>query len=192
MTRLLARIAAPFALGAALFATPAVAADYSVDGVHTFANFAVQHLGAGFSHGRFNKISGSLSFDEANLATAKLSLEIDAASVDTNNAKRDDHLRGPDFFNVKQFPKITFESTAWKKIGDKAYEVTGNLSLHGVTKSITVPVTHTGTGKGFKGETLQGFVTGFSVDRTEYGVSWKPEVLGTEVKLNFSLEAVSK
>lgn len=188
MKRLLALALA----SAALFTAPAFAADYEVDGVHTFANFAIQHLGAGHSHGRFNKIEGKLTFDEADPTKSKLSLTIDASTVDTANAKRDDHLRGPDFFNVKQFPKITFESTAWAKTGDKTFNVTGNLTFHGVTKSITVPVTHTGTGKGFKGETLIGFDTAFTIDRTEYGVDWKPEVLGKAVKLNFSLEAVGK
>jgi polyisoprenoid-binding protein YceI len=191
MKRLFSTIAA-LAAFAGLSASPALATDYALDTAHTFAHFSIHHLGAGFSHGRFNKMEGSLTFDEANLAASRISVTIDAASVDSNHPKRDEHLRSPDFFNVKQFPKITFESTAWKKTGDKTFEVTGNLTLLGQTRPVTVMAVHTGTGKGFKGETLIGFDATFTIDRTAFGMSWKPEVVSKDVKLSFSFEGVAK
>lgn len=179
-------------LALALFATPALAADFDVDPAHSFVTFKAQHLGAGFTHGRFNKMKGNLSFDEANIEQSKFTLTIDAASVDTGIAKRDDHLRSPDFFNVKQFPEVTFESTAWKKVADKKYEVTGKLTLHGTTKEITVPVVLVGQGKGFKGESLVGIEATFSIDRMDYGVAWNPDVVSKKIDMVVSIEGIAK
>ena len=112
------------------------AASFKVDAAHSSVIFRIKHLGIGNVYGRFNELSGTLNYASAGAGSA-IDLTIRAASVDTNSPKRDNHLRSPDFFSVKEFPTITFKSTNWKKTGDNAYEVTGNLSLHGKTKTIT-------------------------------------------------------
>src|SRR5262249_4437518 len=132
-----------FALGV-LGSIPAFAADtYDVDPVHSTVLFSAQHFNAGLFFGQFDNTTGSIVVDDANLANAKINVSVDASSVSTWNQKRDDHLKGPDFFNATQFPKITFVSKSVTKSGDK-YSVTGDFTLHGVTKPITVEFTKTG------------------------------------------------
>lgn len=188
MTR---RLILTFAL--ALIVTPALAATaWKVDSGHSSVVFRVKHLKVSHFFGRFNKIEGELDFDPKAPEKATIKISVDAASVDTNSAGRDKHLRGPDFFAVKQFPKITFASTAVKKTGENTYDVTGDLTLHGVTKSITVKATHTGTGPGMRGETRTGFLINFTVKRSEYGMKYGVDkgVLGDEVELTIGLEAI--
>jgi polyisoprenoid-binding protein YceI len=118
-----------------------------------------------------------------------LTIEIDAASINTGNKKRDDHLKGPDFFNVKQFPKLTFKSTKVEKKGD-AYSVTGDLTIHGVTKSVTVDVKKTGMGKDPWGNERIGFTTNFTIKRSDYGITHMANGLSDEVQLMLSAEAI--
>jgi polyisoprenoid-binding protein YceI len=117
---------------------------YVIDGVHSFVTFKVKHLGVANSYGRFNKIEGALEFDAAAPEKSKVEIVIDATTIDTANEKRDKHLRSPDFFNTAQFPKLSFESTSFKKIGDMRYQLTGKLTMLGETKEISFPVEHTG------------------------------------------------
>src|SRR5215469_6141281 len=118
----------------AVTAAPARASEYYViDPAHTAVTFKISHLGLSWTHGRFNSVSGGLVLDGDK---ASLVVDIKPESVDTGNAKRDEHLRTPDFLNVKQFPKFTFKSASAKAVKD-GYEVTGDLTLHGTTKSIT-------------------------------------------------------
>ena len=128
-----------FTLGAllALPATARAADSYTVDPVHSTVIFKVKHFGVGFQYGSFRKVSGALVVDEAKPARSSVTLDVDAASVFTANKKRDKHLRGPDFLNVKQFPKISFISTKIRRSG-KELTVKGKLTLHGVTKPVTV------------------------------------------------------
>jgi polyisoprenoid-binding protein YceI len=106
----------------------AQAVTYRIDPVHSFIIFRVKHLNTGFAYGRFNTFSGTFVVDERNPANSSIELEIDANSVDTGNSQRDDHLRNPDFFNARQFPKITFKSTRVRKLNDTTVEVQGNLT----------------------------------------------------------------
>src|SRR5205823_6027689 len=117
---------------------PAQAADdYTVDDAHTSVVFKIEHLGLSWIHGRFNDISGTFTIDKDEPGKSSFALTVKAESIDTGNAKRDQHLRSPDFFNVKQFPLLSFKSTAVKAVkGD--YEVTGDFTLHGQTQSITL------------------------------------------------------
>ncbi|MFS8808445.1 YceI family protein, partial [Synechococcus sp. R6-10] len=109
----------------------AQAVTYRIDPVHSFIIFRVKHLNTGFAYGRFNSFSGTIVVDEKNPANSSIELEIDANSVDTGNSQRDDHLRNPDFFNTRQFPKITFKSTRVRKINDTTVEVQGDLTMRG-------------------------------------------------------------
>ena len=135
-------------LGFALASGPAHAADsYTVDPVHTAALFKVKHVGVSYTYGRFNDVSGTVVFDAANPAASKVDITIQAGSVDTHSEKRDAHLANPDFFDAKQFPVLKFVSTAFKKVDDSTFDVTGDFILHGVTKPITIKAVKVGEGK---------------------------------------------
>ncbi len=123
----------------------ASADDYVLDDQHTSVVFAVNHLGYSYCYGMFGKYSGKFSFDPKSVSTSQFEFTIDAASLDTKSEKRDEHLRGPDFFNVKQFPDIKFKSKS-VKVEDKSLQITGTLTLHGVSKDIVLPLTYMGTG----------------------------------------------
>ena len=121
------------------FAGPAGAADYVIDTAkaHAFINLRIKHLGFSWLNGRFDDFPGTFSFDEAKPEASKVKVEINTDSVNSNQAERDKHLRNKDFLDTAQFPTATFESTAVKLDGDKA-TITGNLTLHGVTKEIAI------------------------------------------------------
>lgn len=165
---------------------------YQIDGVHSAALFAVTHLGVGTAWGRFNDVSGSFTHDAANPAASSVSIVIKADSVDTANEKRDQHLRSPDFFDVKQFDEITFKSKAVKEIAAGDLEVTGDLTFHGVTKTITVRADLVGEGKDPWGNFRRGYDIVFSIERADYGVTYMPGGLGDSVKVYFSIEGVRK
>jgi polyisoprenoid-binding protein YceI len=165
------------------------AESYKLDPVHTFIHFKVQHLGAGLTVGRFDKVGGTLTLDGEKSA---ITITAESTSVNTANEKRDEHLRGADFFNAKEFPQITFTSTAVKKTGDKTYEITGDFAMLGTKKSVTFTATQTGEGKGFKGEKLVGFTATFPIKRSEFGMKYMLDKLGEEVTLMIDIEAISQ
>ncbi|MBL0715944.1 MAG: YceI family protein [Desulfosarcina sp.] len=135
-------------LALALAAAPLLASEsYKIDSDHTYVLFKVKHLKVGNSYGRFNGPTGTFSWDDANPANSNFEVTVPAANVDTDNDKRDKHLRSADFFNVGQYAAITFKSTAIKKVGDDTYKVSGNLTLLGQTFPITVTAVQTGHGK---------------------------------------------
>jgi len=170
-------------------ASPLWASDYKVDGAHTFVEWRVQHLGYSWLYGRFNDISGDFSWDESNPSAAVINIEIDTASLDSNHALRDKHLRGKKFLNVKQFPKATFVSTGFT--GDaKGGTLSGDFTLHGVTKRISFDVEKLGQGPdpwlGYRA----GFIAKTVIDRRDYGID---EVLGPMsnlVELELAVEGV--
>lgn len=166
--------------------TPHVMADqWKVDPDHTAIVFSISHLDISHQHGRFNKIEGSITTGEQ----ASFGFTVQAASIDTNNAKRDDYLRGPDFFNVRQFPTITFTSTE-ATANDDGYELTGDITLHGVTNPITVQMVKVGEGDDPWGNYRIGFETTFTVNRSDFGMTHMPEMVGDEVTLTVSFEAI--
>ena len=180
-------------LGFALSSTTAHAADtYAVDPVHTAALFKVKHVGVSYTYGRFNDVSGTVVFDAANPAASKVDITIQAGSVDTFNQKRDAHLANPDFFDAKQFPALKFVSTSFKKIDDSTFDVTGDFTLHGTTKPITIKVAKIGEGKDPWGGYRIGFETTFTIKRSDYGMSKMMEAVGDEVAITFATEAIKK
>ena len=110
--------------------------------------FRVKHLNIGHIYGRFNQYSGSFAFDDKNPADCKLEMEVKIDSIDSANGDRDKHLKGPDFFSAKEFPTMSFKATGMKASDEKNYEVTGDLTIHGVTKQVTVKLERIGTGQG--------------------------------------------
>ena len=126
----------------------ALAADYKIDkeGQHAFVNFRIQHLGYSWLYGTFKDFDGSFTFDEKNPSADKVNVTINTNSLDTNHAERDKHLRSADFLNAGKFPQATFVSTSVKKDGDEL-DITGNLTLNGVTKPVTLEAKMLGEGK---------------------------------------------
>ena len=178
---------APAALAPAAAPTP-----FEVDGVHSSVIFRIQHMGVSYFHGRFNSIQGLITLDAENPAGSSVELTIAAESVDTNNGKRDDHIRSPDFLNASEFPEIKFKSDSVKALGDKSFEVAGQLTLHGETKPLTVKVEQTGLAKNSRGEgQIAGFETTFTVKRSDFGMDQMLDALGDEVRLTVAVEARS-
>lgn len=168
-----------------------VAADeYTVDAVHSGVNFKVSHLGLAWIYGRFNDFSGDFTID-ADPAKCSFNLAIKAESIDTNNKKRDEHLSAPDFFNVKQFPTIAFKSTEIKAIKD-GYQVTGDLTLHGKTQSVSFGLLG-GRKAEFPAKVQRtGFSTELTIKRSDYGMKGMLEAIGDEIVVAISLEGTKK
>ena len=176
----------------AVAAAPAFGADtYSVDASHSSAMFSVSHLDISNTHGRFNGIDGTLTWDATDPSKSAINITIKTDTVDTANEKRDQHLRAPDFFNTKQMPTATFVSKSFTKIDDANFTVTGDLTLVGTTKPVTVKVKKIGEGKDPWGGYRIGFETSFTIKRADFNIKGVPGV-GDEVAMTFGLEGVKK
>ena len=177
------------ALALAPIALPA-ADSYKVDPVHSAIMFKVHHWGAGFSWGRFNKFDGTVSFDAADPAKSSVNFTVDMESVDSNSADRDKHLKSPDFFNSKQFPTATFKSTAIKAgSGKDDLSVTGDLTIRGITKPVTIAMKKTGEGKDQKGTQLAGAEGTFTIKRSDFDVKFGIPGVSDDVLITVALEA---
>lgn len=169
---------------AALISTSALAADYKVDPAHTFVTFKIGHLGISTTVGRFNELEGGFSLaDDAKSGSAEFTIQ--SASVDTNHEARDKHLRSPDFLDVKQFPTITFKSTSFN-----GEELTGDLTIHGVTKPVTFNVEQIGEGEDPWGGYRAGFEASTTIKRSEFGVSYFIPGVTDETELEVSVEGI--
>ncbi len=166
-------------------ALSASADTYQIDQVHSSVHFRVKHLDTAWFYGRFNGISGGFELAE-DAADCSFEVTVDAATVDTNNEARERHLLGEDFFNAAEFPSISFVSTAVEKT-EEGYAVTGDFTLHGVTKEITVPVEVVGFGE-FRGTKKAGLHAVFTIKRSDYGMEYMLGALSDEVMLVISLE----
>jgi polyisoprenoid-binding protein YceI len=164
--------------------------NYAIDNVHSDVIFRASHLGVSHAFGRFNEISGEIQVDTDDPAKMTINVEIQTGSLDTNSDDRDKHLRSPDFFNAKQFPLIQFKSTAVRSKGGNKLEMTGDLTLHGVTKPVTVEVEKVGAGKDPWGGYRAGWVSEFTIKRSDFGMKFMLEGLGDEVEIIVALEGV--
>lgn len=155
-----------------LFSISSFAADYIIDykGAHASINFKVKHLGYSWLTGRFNKFDGTFSYDNKNLNDAKININIDTASVDSNHAERDKHIRSDDFLDVKNFGKASFTSTKVIPQNDDEFQVIGILSLHGVEKEITINAKKIGEGKDPWGGYRAGFSGTTSIQMKDFGL----------------------
>lgn len=177
-------------------AAAAEAATWAVDTNHSNVGFSVRHFFTPV-HGRFGDYSGTIVYDPENVAKSSVEFTVQAASINTDNADRDNHLRSPDFFDVEKFKTLSFKSTGVKSAGDGKLEVTGDFTLHGITKQITVPVEVLGSMETPMG-VRAGFQVGFAIDRKDYGMVWNRAldqggaILGDEVKIEIAVEAVKK
>lgn len=170
---------------------PLAKESFKIDPVHSKALFRVQHLGAGQFYGRFNEVTGTIAFDSTGDAGPDLDVSVAIASVDTGNEKLDGHLKSPDFFNAKEHPTMTFKSKSSKKVKDRIYEISGDLSIHGVTKPLTTQVEWTGTAEKAMGKRC-GFEAVFTIKRSDFSIKYMLENggLGDDVRVIVSLEGV--
>jgi polyisoprenoid-binding protein YceI len=167
----------------------AAADTYKVDPVHSFALFSIHHFNAGNVWGRFNEPTGQFTLDQADPGKDSFQVELKVAKLDTGNAKRDSDLKGPDWFNARQFTTITFKSTSVKKGDGNNLEVTGDLTIHGVTKSVVVPVEITGIAKDPFGNTRAGIQGTTTIKRSDFGMKNMAGAVGDDVHLIVALEA---
>jgi len=165
----------------------ATADDYTIDAAHSSVSFKISHLGLSWVHGRFNNFAGKFTIDSSEPAKSSFTLNIKPDSVDTNNSGRDGHLKSPDFFNVKQFPALSFTSTAVKPI-EGGLEVTGDLTMHGETKPVTFTLKGGNKAEFPKGVRRTGYVTDLVIKRTDFGVGKPMPVLGDEVYVAIGFE----
>ncbi len=175
------------------FGARASAQTLEIDPVHSFIVFDIHHFGAGYVYGTFAGPKGTVEYDANDLSKIKFDAQTSADSISTQNSMRDRDLKGPDFFNVRQFPTIAFVSTSAEKTGDNTIKLTGNLTLKGVTKPVTVTMERTGTGKGgMRNETRVGFRTTFTIKRSDFDMTYDAPAIGDEVELIVAIEAIER
>lgn len=169
---------------------------FTIDKAHSEAEFQVRHLVTKV-RGRFTDFEGQVLADQQNPARSSVQVTIKAASVDTSQAERDAHLRSADFFDADQFPTLTFTSASITPSGGDTFAVEGDLTIHGITKRVSVPVTFLGLAKDPWGQERAGFETEFTINRKDFGLTWNAALetggflVGDEVKIFVSFEAIA-
>jgi polyisoprenoid-binding protein YceI len=167
--------------------------EWKLDLSHSSVGFSVPHLVVSSVDGRFKEASAKINLDDADLTKSQVSLEINAASIDTGDQKRDDHLKGPDFFDVKKFPKLTFKSTKIAKAG-AAYKLTGDLTVRDVTKSVTLDATLSAPVKTPWGNQARAAKLTGKIKRSDFGLKWNKALeaggvlVGEEVTIDVKAE----
>jgi polyisoprenoid-binding protein YceI len=167
---------------------------FAIDPTHSEAGFQIRHL-LSKVRGRFTDFAGTIDFDEAEPEKSSVRLTIQAASIDTGVDQRDQHLRSADFFDVAQFPTLTFESSAIARTGDSSYDVMGTLTMHGVTHPVVIPVSFLGRAKDPWGNDKVFFEGDMTLNRKDFGLNWNAAVetggflVGDEVKVSFTVQA---
>jgi polyisoprenoid-binding protein YceI len=171
---------------------------WKIDPSHSAIAFSVRHMVVSKTRGRFTKWSGQLRFDPADPAASSVEVNIEPASLDTADADRDAHLRSPDFFDVEKFPTASFRSTKVEGKGGDRYKITGDLTVHGVTKPVVLDVTYEGSGKDPWGGERAGFNATTSLDRKQFGLEWNKALetggllVGEKVDLTLEIEAIKQ
>lgn len=173
-------------------------AKWAVDVLHSGIEFSVKHMMIAKVKGSFHAFEAQIEADPTDLTSASIAVEVDLSSVDTRNGDRDAHLKSADFFDVENHPKLKFQSTQITKTGDGEYDITGSLTLHGVTRSETFSVTYEGTGKDPWGNEKVGFSGTGSIKRSDYGLTYNAVLetggvlIGDEVKISIEIEAAKQ
>ena len=178
-------------IGLALILTTSTAMSnpetFKVDPVHSMIFFKIQHAGAAFSYGMFFGPEGSFVVDQEDPENSSVQVQVKAENINTGNANRDNHIKGPDFLNAKQFRVISFKSTAIKPVANKQYELKGTMSLHGVEKEITATLEESGRGE-MRGQTKAGYEAKFSIKRSDFGMTNMVGPVGDEIYFMVTLE----
>lgn len=166
---------------------------HTIDTGHSTVIFKVKHLGAGNAYGRFNDITGTIVVDDKDPSKSSVEITVKVESIDTANEKRDEHLKGPDFFAAKQFPTIAFKSKEVKVLASGGLEVAGVLTLRGVSKDVKVKVEKTGTGKAVRGDgKLTGFEAKLNIKRSDFDMKFMIPGIGDEVEITVAVECATK
>lgn len=170
------------------------ATEYKIDtaGAHAFIQFKIKHLGYSWLHGRFDDFEGRFSYDPKKPEDSDVTVEIDTASVNSNHAERDKHLRGKDFLNVDKYPKAKFVSTSFTPKGDGKAELKGKLTLHGVTRDITIDVSEIGGGKDPWGGYRQGFTGTTEFALKDFGIDFDLGPASRTVQMTLDIEGIAQ
>jgi polyisoprenoid-binding protein YceI len=181
-----------------LIGSSAFAANYTLDSSHGEVGFSVKHLMISNVKGNFSKFKGGFEFDAAKKELKNISVEIDAASVSTNEPKRDEHLKSPEFLDTAKFGQMTFKGEKAEFKGDKPVKVSGTLTLHGVSKPVTLDIDYGGTAVDPWGNHRVAFTASTTIKRKDYGLTWNKQldgggvVVGDDVKINIESEAIAE
>ncbi len=177
----------------------ALASDWDIDPSHSRVGFGVRHMMVSTVHGKFAKYTGTIAIDDADVSKSKAHIEIDAASIDTGNEQRDNHLKSPDFFDAAKFPKIVFDSTKVEKRGADGLNLAGNLTIKNVTKPVVLTVSgFTPEVKDPWGGVRRGATAQAKISRKDFGLTWNKSletggvVVGDEVTIELEVELTKK
>jgi len=171
---------------------------WAVDASHSSIDFSIRHMMIAKVKGTFHQFEADIEADPNDLTTANVFFRVALNSIDTRNEDRDNHLRSPDFFDVEKYPYMTFQSTSIVKTGEGEYKVTGDLNLHGVTRSETFTVVFEGAGKDPWGNEKVGFSAAGTIKRSDYGLTYNAALetggvlIGDEVKVSLEIEAAKQ
>jgi len=185
-------------LAGLLIAPSAFAATYKLDPDHTEVGFKIRHLAISNVSGRFVDVTGTFSYDPANVKASTTKAEIKVASITTNQGKRDTHLKSSEFFDIEKFPVMTFESKSVEPTGKDTFKVTGDLTMHGVTKPVTLDVTYMGNVKDPWGNDRAGFSATGTLNRKDFGLTYNKVLeagglaVGEEVTINLAVEGTKQ
>jgi len=169
---------------------------WNIDLSHSAINFSARHMVVSKVRGAFNRWQGALQFDEQNPERSKVSVQIEADSIDTREPKRDAHLRSADFFDVEKYPTLSFESTKVEVLEDKRYRITGELTIHGVTREVVLDAENLGGGKDPWGNQRIAFEATTSVNRKDFGLTWNQALetggvlVGDKIEIALEVQAV--
>lgn len=167
---------------------------YIIDPVHSSVGFSIRHFVSKVP-GKFSKFNGTITVDRDNLEKSSVEATIETAAINTDNQKRDDHLRTADFLDATAFPKITFKSKSWKKTGTDSFDVTGDLTIKDVTKEVVLKTKLLGFGEGMRGAQLSGWEATATINKAEFNVkdpAMLDAALGDEVAVTLNIEAIAK
>lgn len=171
---------------------------WKLDSAHSLVEFSVKHMMIARVKGRFSDVEGTIALDESDITKSKIEVEIDAASIDTREPKRDAHLRSPDFLDVEQYPHITFTSRRIERKGENAFNITGDLTIRDVTREVVLDARYEGRGNDPWGGERLGASATTTIDRRDYGLTWNQALetggvlVGNEVKISLEIEAVKQ
>jgi polyisoprenoid-binding protein YceI len=194
MKKTMTKLAIASLITGAMFMPAVNAADYVIDnkGAHASINFKIKHLGYSWLTGRFDKFDGKFSYDPANVSASNIEVNIDTSSVNSNHAKRDKHLRSDDFLDVSEFANAKFVSTSVTEKADGQLAVTGTLTLHGVSKTITIDAQTVGEGKDPWGGYRAGFSGTTSIALTDFAIKKNLGPASTHVQLELHIEGIKQ
>lgn len=170
-------------------------AKWSIDSDHSVAAFVIRHMMVTNVRGQFNKISGEICFDLSDIPRSTVEVTIDASCIYTGIQKRDDHLRSQDFFDVSRYPFIGFRSNKVEAAGDKRLTITGDLTIHGITRPVTLDAEYCGLERSPDGDTSIGFTARTGINREDYGLMWNVGLesggvmVGRDVQILLDIEA---